>query len=87
MTVDIDSDQYRRRWMILGVMCLSLVLVVASVSSVTVALPTLVAELEASASELQWIMDSYALVFAGFLLPAGRLVTGSDERARFRQAY
>ena len=50
---------------------LSLVLIVVAVSSLNVALPTLVRELGASASE--WIVDSYVLVFAGLLLPAGAL--------------
>ena len=38
-----------------------------------VALPTLVRELDASNSALQWIVDAYALVFAGLLLTAGAL--------------
>ena len=64
---------HERRWTILAVLCTSLVLVVAAVSSLNITLPTLVDELDASASELQWIVDSYALVFAGLLLPAGAL--------------
>ena len=38
-----------------------------------VALPTLQRELDASATMLQWIVDAYALVFAGLLLTAGAL--------------
>ena len=64
---------YQSRWRILAVLCTSLILVVASVASLNIALPTLVRELDASASELQWIVDSYVLVFAGLLLPAGAL--------------
>jgi EmrB/QacA subfamily drug resistance transporter len=69
----IDPDVLARRWVILGVLCLSLVLVVASVSSVNVAIPTLGRDLGASDTELLWIIDAYALVFAGLLLPAGAL--------------
>ena len=70
----MDADTiYRRRWLILSVTCLSLVLVVVSGSSLNVALPTLQRQLDASGSDLQWIIDSYALVFAGLLLPAGTL--------------
>jgi EmrB/QacA subfamily drug resistance transporter len=69
----IPPGIYERRWAILGVLCLSLVLVVASVSSLNVALPTIQQSLSASGTELQWILDAYALVFAGFLLPAGAL--------------
>ena len=66
-------DVYQRRWFLLGVLCLSLVMIVMAVSSLNVALPTLQQELETSATTLQWIVDAYALVFAGFLLTAGAL--------------
>ena len=70
----MDADTiYRRRWLILSVTCLSLVLVVVSVSSLNVALPTMQRQLSATGAELQWIIDSYGLVFAGLLLPAGAL--------------
>ncbi len=68
-----DPVVYRRRWFLLGVMCLSLVMVVMSVSGLNVALPSLQRELGSGASALQWIVDSYALVFAALLLPAGAL--------------
>ena len=41
--------------------------------SSTSALPTIQEELDASSSELQWIVDSYLLLFAGLLLVAGSL--------------
>jgi EmrB/QacA subfamily drug resistance transporter len=72
-TYGIAPDVYERRWVILAVLCLSLVLVVISVSSLNVALPTIQRALGASGTQLQWIVDAYALVFAGFLLPAGAL--------------
>jgi EmrB/QacA subfamily drug resistance transporter len=68
-----DPVIHDRRWFLLGVMCLSLVLVVASVSGLNVALPSLQRDLGATATELQWIIDAYALVFAGVLLTAGAL--------------
>src|SRR5271163_3812722 len=46
---------------------------------VNVALPTLVRELHASNTQLQWIVDAYNLVFAAFLLAAGSL---SDKFGR-----
>ncbi|HZA00533.1 MAG TPA: MFS transporter [Acidimicrobiales bacterium] len=64
---------HARRWFLLAIMCLSLVLVVMSVSGLNVALPTMQRDLGASASELQWIVDSYAVVFAGLLLSAGAI--------------
>lgn len=69
-----DADVvHHRRWGILAVLNLSLVLVVAANSSLNVALPTLVRELGATHAELQWIVDAYALVFAGLLLPMGAI--------------
>src|SRR5215203_6289207 len=72
-TYGIPPDVYAKRWLILGLMNVSLVVVVAAVSSLNVALPELQALLNASGTQLQWIVDSYALAFAGLLLPAGAL--------------
>ena len=63
----------RRRWSILGVLCLSLLVIVVDNTIVNVALPTLSRELGATTSQLQWIVDAYTLVFAGLLLAAGSL--------------
>lgn len=62
-----------RRWPILAVLNLSLILIVASVSSLNLAIPSIQRALNATASELVWINASYALVFAGLLLPAGAI--------------
>lgn len=67
------AEGHPRRKAILSVLCLSLVLIVASVSSLNVAIPSIVEALEATQTEQLWILDSYALVFAGLLLPAGAL--------------
>jgi EmrB/QacA subfamily drug resistance transporter len=60
-------------WWTLAVLCLSLVMVVLGNTVLNVALPTLVRELGATSTQLQWMVDSYALVFAGLLLTAGAL--------------
>ncbi len=62
-----------RRWLALAVLCLSLVLIVLDNTVLNVALPTLVRELGASTTELQWMVDAYVIVFAGLLLTAGAL--------------
>lgn len=67
------AEGHPQRWLILGVLCLCLVMVVASVSSINIAIPSIQRALGASGSQLQWIVDSYALVFAGLLLPAGAI--------------
>lgn len=62
-----------RRWWALAVLCLSLVLITLDNTVLNVALPTLAKELDATTSQLQWIVDSYQLVFAGLLFTAGSL--------------
>jgi len=62
-----------RRWVVLGVMCLSLLLIVMDNTIINVAIPTLQRDLGASTSQLQWVVDSYILVFAGLLLTMGAL--------------
>src|ERR671934_200666 len=57
-----------RRGAVLRVMCLALMLVVAGVTSLNVALPSIGEDTGASQTQLQWIVDSYALVFAALLL-------------------
>ena len=73
MHYGIDPQTYARRWTILGVLCLSLVLIVSAVSAVNVALPAISRELRPSSTQLLWIVDAYAVVFAGLLLPFGAL--------------
>ena len=68
-----DPDIYSRRWFLLATMCLSLVLVVMSVSGLVTAIPRMQESLRASGSQIQWILDAYAIVFAGSLLTAGAL--------------
>jgi EmrB/QacA subfamily drug resistance transporter len=63
----------RRRAWALVVVCASVLVTSIDTLILNVALPTLVRELNASTSELQWIVDAYILVFAGFLLVGGSL--------------
>ena len=70
------SDESRpaddaRRWTVLAVLCLALLIVGVDGTVVNVALPHLVVELGATSSQLQWIVDAYTILFAGFLLIAG----------------
>ncbi len=70
----LDAAQaYRRRWYTLAVICLSLMVITVDNSILNVALPTVVRELGASGSDLQWIVDAYVIVFACLLLTAGAL--------------
>src|SRR3984885_3038358 len=60
-----------RRWWILAVLCLSVLLVVVDNTIVNVALPTISSDLNASTSALQWVADAYTRSFSGLLLLAG----------------
>lgn len=62
-----------RRRLVLVVMALAVMMVMSAVSGLNVALPDLARDTGASQSDLQWIVDAYALIFAGLLLPAGAL--------------
>ena len=62
-----------RRWRILGVLVLALVVTAIDHTVINVAMPRLVDELGASSAQLQWVVASYTIVFAGLLLTAGSL--------------
>ncbi|MEU9290116.1 MFS transporter [Streptomyces sp. NPDC048275] len=68
---------HRRRWVILGVLMLSLLIVVLDNSILNVAIKTIStpapAGLGATQSELEWAINAYTLVFAGLLFTAGLL--------------
>lgn len=67
------EQKYQRRWWTLTVLSLSLVIIGLDNTILNVAIPTLQNELSASASELQWMVASYVLVFAGLLLTMGAI--------------
>jgi EmrB/QacA subfamily drug resistance transporter len=60
-----------RRTAVLATMLLAHVLVVAGVSMMAVAVPSLTAALGASPTDTQWIVDGYTVALAALLLPAG----------------
>jgi MFS family permease len=68
-----QSKVYARRWWALAVLCLTLLIIGLDNTILNVAIPSLVNDLDASNSQLQWIIDSYTLVFAGLLLTTGSL--------------
>jgi EmrB/QacA subfamily drug resistance transporter len=67
------ATDHGRRWWVLAVLCLSVLLVVVDNTIVNVALPTISRDLHASTSALQWVVDAYTLSFAGLLLLGGNL--------------
>ena len=67
------ATAHDRRWWTLAVLSFSLLIITIDGTVVNTALPTLARDLDASPSQLQWIVDAYTLVFAGLLLVAGSL--------------
>ena len=61
------------RWRILGVLVLALLVTSIDHTIINVAMPRLVGDLGASSAQLQWIVASYTIVFAGLLLTAGSI--------------
>ena len=60
------------RWLILVIACLAQFMVVLDATVVNVALPSIQRGLHFSPSSLQWVVNSYTLMFGGFLLLGGR---------------
>jgi EmrB/QacA subfamily drug resistance transporter len=70
-----------RRWWILAVLCMVVIIVAIDNTIVNVALPVISRHLHASNSSLQWVVDAYSLPFAGLLLAGGGM---SDRLGRKR---
>ncbi|MGA5816870.1 MFS transporter [Kitasatospora sp. NPDC094028] len=66
-------ERQPQRWLILIVLCLSSLVLVIDNMVLTVSIPPIAADLKAGAQDIQWIIDSYILVFAGLLLTSGSL--------------
>ena len=77
---DTKSDHH---WAALGVVCAAALIINVDNTILNVALPTLVRELHATSSQLQWIVDSYAMVFAGLLLVSGSLADRFGRKKSF----
>ncbi|ALO08162.1 EmrB/QacA family drug resistance transporter [Streptomyces venezuelae] len=67
------SPVHRHRWWVLTLLCLAQFMLIADVTVVNVALPTIGAELSLSGSALTWIVTAYTLFFGSLLLLGGRL--------------
>ncbi|MFI6561116.1 DHA2 family efflux MFS transporter permease subunit [Streptomyces sp. NPDC050534] len=59
-------------WLVVALACAGQFLVVLDVSVVNVALPSMRTDLGLSAQGLQWVVNAYAIAFAGFMLLGGR---------------
>jgi EmrB/QacA subfamily drug resistance transporter len=75
----------RTAWL-LAVCCVAQFMVILDLSIVNVALPSIQTSLEFSSPELQWVVDAYAITFAGFLMLGGRLADHFGQRRMFALA-
>ncbi len=70
---DGDRGQRGNKWWTLVAVCLGTFMLLLDITIVNVALPDIQRALNSSFSDLQWIVDAYALTLAAFLLTAGSL--------------
>ena len=73
MNAPRDVTHSARRWWALVAIAASVLVVGLDLTVLNLALPTMSVSLHASTSDLQWITDSYSLVLAALILPAGLL--------------
>jgi EmrB/QacA subfamily drug resistance transporter len=83
----VQARAFERRWIILAVLCFGLLVIVLDNSILNVAIPTLVDQLHASNSQIQWIVDAYTLVFAGLLLTMGSLGDRYGRRGALQAGF
>jgi EmrB/QacA subfamily drug resistance transporter len=68
----VATSKQHKGW-ILFALCLAAFIINLDVTIVNVTLPSLVRQLHASTTNLQWVVDAYSLVFAALILAAGSL--------------
>jgi EmrB/QacA subfamily drug resistance transporter len=68
---------------LLAVCCVAQFMVILDLSIVNVALPSIQSSLGFSSPELQWVVDAYAIAFAGFLMLGGRAADHFGQRRTF----
>jgi EmrB/QacA subfamily drug resistance transporter len=68
----MPSSREASPWLVLVLVCFAQFMVILDATIVNVALPSIQADLDLTAADLQWIVNAYTLVFGGFLLLGGR---------------
>src|ERR671936_1924428 len=72
-----------RKWWTLSAVCAGVFMLLLDITIVNVALPDIERGFHASLSDLQWVIDAYALTLAAFLLTAGSLADLLGRRRVF----
>ena len=78
-----STSSSTNRWATLVVVCLAQFMVVLDATIVNVALPSIQSGLHFSSTDLQWVINSYTLMFGGFLLLGGRAADFFGRRRLF----
>jgi EmrB/QacA subfamily drug resistance transporter len=76
-------EKHPNRWWTLGAVCVATFMLLLDITVVNVALPDIAKDLHTSFSELQWVVDAYALGLASFLLTTGTLADRFGHRRVF----
>jgi EmrB/QacA subfamily drug resistance transporter len=76
-------EKHPNRWWTLGAVCVATFMLLLDITVVNVALPDIAKDLHTSFSELQWVVDAYALGLASFLLTTGTLADQFGHRRVF----
>jgi EmrB/QacA subfamily drug resistance transporter len=79
-TPPADSKQRSGSALLLAVCCVAQFMVILDLSIVNVALPSIQSALGFSSPDLQWVVDAYAITFAGFLMLGGRAADHFGQR-------
>src|SRR6204780_1331952 len=74
-----SNESSPSRWL-LAVCCVAQFMVILDLSIVNVALPSIQSSLGFSSPDLQWVVDAYAITFAGFLMLGGRAADHFGQR-------
>src|SRR5580658_5643193 len=82
-TPPAESKQGSGSAWLLAVCCVAQFMVILDLSIVNVALPSIQSSLGFSSGDLQWVVDAYAISFAGFLMLGGRVVDQFGHRRTF----
>ena len=77
------STNRNSRWIALALIVTAQFMVILDVAIVNVALPSIKSDLDFSATNLQWVISAYAILFGGTLLLGGRLADLLGRRRLF----
>ena len=68
-----STSKQQNRWLVLGVMCISLFIISIDTTVLHLALPSIASDFNATTGQLQWVVDAYNLIFASLLITTGAL--------------